>query len=82
MVMFNTILTPTTPTTPRLVIEVMRERGDFGEFIASIFSIPRGYFPYLFTFCMDIDLIMDRTGKLRDLALEWINKQKGKSDEK
>ena len=61
---------------PRLVIEVMRERGEgFDEFIDIGIQSQKWFEADDW-----IDLFMDRTGKLRDLALEWINKQKGKSD--
>lgn len=64
---------------PRLVIEVMREREDWDEF-ADTYFIPAITGDGKRMFYISEHLIMDRTGKLRDLALEWINKQKGKSD--
>lgn len=57
---------------PRLVIEVMRKREDWDEFC--IFVEQKCWYdayPW-------IDLFMDKTGKLRDLALEWLEKEKGK----
>lgn len=64
---------------PRLVIEVMREREDWDEF-ADTYFIPAITGDGKRMFYISEHLIMNRTGKLRDLALEWINKQKGKSD--
>ena len=60
---------------PRLVIEVMREREDFDEFIDIGIQSQKWFEADDW-----IDLFMDRTGKLAVLATEWINKQKGKSD--
>ena len=65
---------------PRLVIEVMMERKDWIKFLQYITNHCLSGYAAINNFTRD--LIMDRTGKLRDLALEWINKQKGKSDEK
>ena len=59
---------------PRLVIEVMRERKDFDEFIDIGIQSQKWFEADDW-----IDLFMDRTGKLAKLATEWLNQQKGKS---
>lgn len=56
---------------PRLVIEVMMEREDWLEFaahylIVDVHSQEDG---------IQIDLIMDKTGKLAKLAIEWLGKK-------
>ena len=66
---------------PRLVIEVMREREDWREFSKVIGFWSVGLRPMRQRiFFVRCDLIMDRTGKLRDLALEWLNQQTNKCD--
>lgn len=55
---------------PRLVIEAMREREKFKEFIYFVLG------PYGDVFNL-LDLIMDTTGKLRDAAIEFIEGRKG-----
>ena len=74
------IIRPDYRDDPRLVIEVMMERKDWIKFLQYITNHCLSGYAAINNFTRD--LIMDRTGKLRDLALEWINKQKGKSDEK
>ena len=65
---------------PRLVIEVMRERGDWDRFRLVIgVGYRDGPYKNSITY-ISLDLIMDKTGKLARLATEWI-KQKGKNDD-
>ena len=68
------IIRPNYADDPRLVIEVMRERGDFDEFIDIGIQSQKWFEADDW-----IDLFMDRTGKLAKLATEWLNQQKGKS---
>ena len=64
---------------PRLVIEVMREIGLYEKFASTIcFSTSASVTPGEI-YWINIDLIMDRTGKLAVSATEWLNQQKGKS---
>ena len=58
---------------PRLVIEAMREYcgGDEYKFSQFLFSLPiHGTYPHLLRGF--IDLILDKTGKLALLAIEWL----------
>lgn len=49
---------------PRLVLEVMREREDWIDFMDFYICISGDYIP--------IDIILVCTGKLLDLAIEWL----------
>ena len=71
------VIYPNYADDPRLVIEVMMERKDWIKFLQYITNHCLSGYAAINNFTRD--LITDRTGKLRDLALEWI-KQKGKSD--
>ncbi len=52
------------------VLRVMRKRKDWDEFTCRCPSLFRGR-----TF-VDVDLLFDTTGKLRDLAIEWLRERK------
>lgn len=62
---------------PRLVIEAMRENPeiDFDSFLVECGSLSR-HGRHLD--CILLDLIMDKTGRLAKLALEWLGKEKEK----
>lgn len=63
---------------PRLVLEAMRERYKDDEYGFShfLFYLPiYGTYPHLLREFSD--LIMDKTGKLALLALEWLGQQEG-----
>jgi hypothetical protein len=59
---------------PRLVLEAMMKRKDWPEFLVENGSVSK-HGRHLD--CILIDYIMDKTGKLRDTAIEFINKTKG-----
>ena len=65
---------------PRLVLEVMRKRADWIEFCNSIGAAETpDYSVGLNGYQMvDIDLILDKTGKLLDAAIKWMEGRKGK----
>jgi len=62
-------------TDPRLVLEAMMKRDDWDDFQAS-FCIGTRSGEKMF-WGVHVDYILDKTGKLRDKAIEWITKTKG-----
>jgi hypothetical protein len=61
---------------PRLVIEAMMERPDFALWMAHLEYIGDNIEATDWDHTVDIDLIMDKTGKLALLAIEWMRKEK------
>ena len=59
---------------PTLVISAMKERADFSGFIEQVGL-------YVGQWLMDVDLILDKKGKLAKLALDWLTAQKEAQDE-
>jgi hypothetical protein len=59
---------------PRLVIEVMREKEDFVRFIR---FLSKGMIEPAQSSFICIDLMMDKTGKLAELAIEWLAQKEG-----
>jgi hypothetical protein len=52
---------------PRLVIEAMRRRDEDKDFLVDIVEKNNRYPPFFI-----VDLIMDKTGRLANLAIEWL----------
>ena len=59
---------------PRLVIEAMREKEDFHQFLGWLGGYVEWIGGILEEEQIPIDLIMDKTGKLAKLATEWIER--------
>ena len=66
---FSICWNPDYCSAPSLVIEAMKERADFSGFIEQIGL-------YIGQWLMDVDLILDKTGRLAKLAVEWLTTQK------
>lgn len=66
-------------TDARLVLEAIKEMDNWGEFLLDNGAISK-HGRHLD--CILVDLILDRTGKLRDLAIQWLKGQKGQKGEK
>ena len=57
---------------PRLVLREMKKREDFHRFVAKINAFSLDEDDALIDNAIPVDLILDTTGKLRDLAIEWL----------
>ena len=60
---------PDYATDPRLVLMEMMKREDWLDF-----RLLMNRYSYDHLTCVEIELILDTTGKLRDMAIEWLNK--------
>ena len=58
---------------PRLVLEVMRNRDDWLDFIQSVYDENRPLWSGLLDYT---DLVMDKTGQLALKAIKWMQKKK------
>ena len=57
---------------PRLVLREMMKRDDFDRFISNINAFSLDEDNDLINNAVPVDLIMDTTGKLADIAIEWL----------
>ena len=59
---------------PRLVLREMMKREDWLDF-----RLLMNRYSYDHLTCIEIELILDPTGKLRDMAIEWLKGEKNES---
>lgn len=59
---------------PRLVLEAMKEKNRLGEFL-NFLCRQRMTVPEM-SYRIDVDLILDKTGRLRDLAIKFLKEGK------
>jgi len=63
-------------TDAREVLKVMMEREDYYVFLKYINAVVDKHGIW----CIEIPLILDTTGKLRDLAIEWMEKERKENE--
>ena len=63
-------------TDPREVLRVMSKREDFSRWVAQINALSIDEDGDLIDNAIPVDLILDTTGKLRDLAIKWMEGRK------
>ena len=61
---------------PRLVLREMEKRDDFNRFVAKINGFSLDEDDELIDNAIPIDLILDTTGKVGDLAIKWLEGKK------